>query len=115
MSVVPKLNAGCTGLRNSPAIRGRDTRLTDSVSTIDGEEKAAKTKTMGDGNLALPVKGLEDGSVVYGCEDILRAESLSGANRRHDLFREATPFGNVFQRESGREISSWHNRTVSTS
>jgi hypothetical protein len=71
--------------------------FTDGVGTIQGEEEAGKTSTLGYGNSAFHVEGLKDGNVVDGCEYILRAESLGGADSRHDLFCEGTPFGNVFE------------------
>jgi hypothetical protein len=77
------------------SIKYRD--FTNGVGTINGEEKDAKTETMGDGNLAIDIEGLDDGNVVQGREHTLRAESLSGADSRDDLFGKSTPFGNILE------------------
>ena len=71
--------------------------FTNGVGTIDGEEKAGKTETMGDGYLAIDIEGPDDGNIVHGCEHTLRAESLSGADSRDDLLCESTPLGNMLE------------------
>jgi hypothetical protein len=98
MSVAPKLNAGWVKNQSCDGSTKHRT-FTNGVGSIDRKEKASKTKTVGDCDSAIHIEGLENGNVVQGCEHILGAESLSGADSRHDFFRESTPFGDVFEGE----------------
>ena len=83
--------------RTSESVIVQEVKLTEGIDGINRKEKTGETDSPDDSKPAVHVVGLLDGNIIQGRKHILSAESLGGADCRHDFLCERSTFGNMLE------------------